>query len=115
MSKIEDIKAEGIIKDTASKVIKDTELIALQVVDSATTVIKAGIVNAEDISIKINDVLLNTARRAINSSSIIGIDVREATENMTKNVIHSAKEIKQELKNAIKTIPKGDAKADEVK
>jgi hypothetical protein len=106
MSKIEESRIEEIITDKASKVIKSTESIALQVVDSAAVVMKAGLANMEDIGIRLNDMFLNTARRAINAGSTIGNDVRD----VAKGAIHIAVDVGSELKDATKAAVKHDTK-----
>lgn len=115
MSKIEEMKKEGIIKDTVFKIIKDSEDIAVQTVNSTSAVMKAGLASAEDISIRVSDILLNTARRIVSVGTIVGHDVREAAKNMAKGTIHTALEIGSELKVAANTATKGAASAEKIK
>ena len=91
---------EEIIKDSMLKVVKGSEAIALQAVDSAASVLRVGLEKTEDLSAKAGDILLNTARRTINAGVIVGNDVREATEKMVKETIKTASEIGDDLKEA---------------
>lgn len=106
MSKIEEVRKEEIIKEGVLRIIKSSEAVALQAVNSATTVLEAGLANAEDLTVKASDILLNMARRAINAGSIVGGDAREAVKNMTKGTIRTASEISSELKEVISVAAK---------
>ena len=91
-------KKDEIIKDGVSRAIKNSEIIAVQAVDSAAKVLKVGLDNAEELTAKAGDILLNTARKAINAGNIVAGDVREATRNMAKGSIDAASEIGGEVK-----------------
>ena len=101
MSKIEEGKREDIIKDSMLKIIKGSEAIAMQAVDSASAVLKTGLDNAENLTVKASDILLNTARRAVSAGSTVGNDVREATTKMVKGAIRAASEVGGELKGVV--------------
>jgi|GEM_PF-3570970 len=103
MAKIEEGSKEEIIKDSMLKIIKGSEAIALQAVNSTAEVLKEGLASAEDLSAKASDILLNMARRAISAGSAVGDDVREATKNMVSGTIRVASEIGSELKGAVST------------
>jgi hypothetical protein len=111
MAKIEEGGKEEIIKDSMLKIIKGSEAIALQAVDSTAEVLKEGLANAEDLSAKASDILLNVARRAISAGSTVGDDVRAATKNMVSETIRVASEIGDELKGAVGTTVQGKAPA----
>ena len=101
MSKIiEDVRKEDFIKDTVTKVIKGSEAVAVQAVDSTRVVLKAGLTSAEELSAMAGDLLLNTTRRAISAGNIIGGDLREVTENMVKSTVRIASEIGGEIKES---------------
>ena len=103
MPKIEEGRKEGIIKNSMLKIIKGSEAIVLQAVDSAATVLGTGLASAEGLSAKASDILLNTTRRAISAGSTVGDDVREATKDMVRGTIRVASEIGSELKGAVGT------------
>jgi hypothetical protein len=102
MSETEVSKKE-IIRDGMIKMIKGSEAVATQAVDSTASVLRVGLANAEDLSAKASDILLNTARRAISAGTIVGNDVRDATKDMVKGAIHAASEIGSELKESAST------------
>jgi hypothetical protein len=91
---------EDVIKDSMLKIVRGSEAVAAQAVDSAASVLKLGLEKADDLSAKAGDILLNTARRTINAGVIVGNDVREATEKMVKETIKTASEIGDDLKEA---------------
>jgi len=91
---------EEIIKDSVLKVVKGSEAVAAQAVDSAASVLKFGLEKADDLSAKAGDILLNTARRTVNAGVIVGSDVREATEKMVRGTIEVASKIGGDLKEA---------------
>ena len=108
MSETGKSKKDEIIKDSLSRVIKGSEEIAIQAVDSAANVLKAGLDNAEGLTIKAGDILLNTARRAVNAGSVVASDVREVTREVVKGTIQTASEIGDEVKaTASKAAGKG--------
>ena len=107
MSKIEEGMKKDIIKDGMLKIIKDSETVALQAVESAATVLKAGLTDAEDLSVKTSGILLNTARRTLNAGSTVGNDFCEATKNMVKGTINVASEIGGELKGVASAAVQG--------
>jgi hypothetical protein len=94
---------EEIIKDSMLKIIKGSEAIALQAVDSAAAVLKAGLTSAEDLGAKASDILLNATRRVINAGNVVGGDVCEATKSMVKGTMRAASEIGSELKETVST------------
>ena len=98
MSETEKGKKDDIIKDSVSRLMKGSESAAMQAVDSATTVLKAGLNSAEELTTRASDILLNTTRRAVNAGNIVASDVREATKNMVKGTIQAASEIGGEVK-----------------
>ncbi len=98
MAEAEKGRKEDTIRDGVSRLIKDSEAAAIQVVDSAATVLKAGLDNAEELSTRAGDLLLNTARRAINAGNIVASDAREVTKSMVKGTIQAASEIGEEVK-----------------
>ena len=106
MSKSEEEKKEGIVKDRVIKAVKGSESVTLQAIDSAAAIARAGLDNAEDLSIRAGDVLLNATRRAINAGNNIGSDIRKVTKNMVKETIQATSEIRDELKKGAK-IPAG--------
>jgi hypothetical protein len=115
MSKIGEGKTEDIIKDNMLKIIKGSEAIALQAVDSATEVLKEGLTNAEVLGTKASDIMLNTARRTISAGNALGDDVREATKNAIKGTIRAASEIGDEVKGIVSAAsgkPKEEAKSE---
>ena len=91
---------EDIIRDSVSRVIRDSGDAAIQAVDVATTVMKAGLNSAEELTIKASDILLNTARRAIDAGNIVAGDIREVTTKMVKETLQVASEIGGEVKEA---------------
>lgn len=91
MPKIGEVMKEDVIKDSVVKLIKGSEAVALQAVDSTASVLKAGLTSAEDLTVKAGDMLLNTARRTINAGAIVGKDVREATKSVLKETTSKAK------------------------
>lgn len=111
MFKIEEGKKEEIIKDSILKIIKGSEVVAIQAVDSAAVVLKAGLTSAEDLSVKASDILLNTARRTINAGSIVGSDARATAKNMLKGAIYAASEVGGELKGIIRAAGKSKEEA----
>ena len=78
---------EDVIRDSVSRVIKGSGDAAIQAVDMATMVMKAGLNSAEELTIKASDILLNTARRAISAGNIVAGDVREVTTKMVKETL----------------------------
>lgn len=98
MSEVKEEKKEEIIKDGMLKLIKDSEAVALQAVDSAALVLKSGLDNAEALSVKVSDLLLDTTRRALSVGSLVGSDVCEVAKGMVKGTIHTASEVGSELK-----------------
>lgn len=98
MAEAEKRRKEDTIKDGVSRLIKDSEAAAVQAVDSAATVLRAGLDNAEELSTRASDLLLNTARKAISAGNIVAGDVREVTKNMVKGTIQAASEIGEEVK-----------------
>ena len=101
---------EEVIRDGVSKVIKGSGDAAIQAVDMATMVMKAGLNSAEELTIKASDILLNTARRAVDAGNVIASDVREVTKNMVKETLQAASEIGGEVKEvASDAIGKGAA------
>lgn len=115
MPKIEEGRKEEIIKDSMLKIIKGSEAIALQAVDSAAAVLKAGLANVEDLGVKTSDILLNTTRRAISAGNIVGSDVCEATKNMVKGTMRAASEIGSELKGSASAVVQSKAPAEKSK
>ena len=105
-------KKGEVIKDGVSKVIKGSEEIAIQLVDSAASVLKAGLDNAEGLTIKAGDILLNTARRAINAGSVVAGDVREVTKEVVKGKSQTASDIDDKAKTSAKDAPTEEAKAE---
>lgn len=112
MPKTGEGKREEIIKDSMLKVIKVSEAVALQAVESASAVLKAGLANAEDLTVKASDILLNTARKAVGAGSIVGSDACEATKNMVKGTIRAASEIGGELKEIASAAVQGSPTAE---
>jgi hypothetical protein len=53
-------------------------------------VLKAGLDNAEDLTAKVGDILMNTARRTIKAGTVVGNDVREATKRILKGATNKA-------------------------
>lgn len=100
MSK-EEGKKEEIIKDSMTRIIKGSEAVAIQAVDSAAEILKAGLDKAETLSMRASDILLSTARRTISAGSILGNDARAAAKNMVKGTIQAASEIGGELKGIV--------------
>ena len=98
MPKIGEGIKSGVIKDSVVGIIKFSESVALQAVDSATVVLKAGLDNAEALSARANDLVLNTIRRGIGAGSTIGDDVREIVKSKIKGTIQAASEISGTLK-----------------
>ena len=112
MSKIiEDARKGDFIKDSMIKVIKGSEAIAVQAVDSTKTVLKAGLTGAEELSAQAGDLMLNAARRAINAGNIIGGDLFEATRNMVEGTVKAASEIGSEIKGPKTSSGKSGEKA----
>ena len=103
MPKIEEGTKEDIIKDSMVKIIKGSESVATQAVNSAAAVLKASLDNAEALSVRASDILLNTARRAVNAGNIVGNDICEATKNMVKGTARTASEIGSEIKGTVST------------
>lgn len=91
---------KDVIGDSVSRAIKGSGDAAIQAVDMATMVMKAGLNSAEELTIKASDILLNTARRAIDAGNIVAGDVREVTTKMVKETLQAASEIGGEVKEA---------------
>lgn len=111
MSESKKDSKEEIIKDSMLKVVKGSEAVAAQAVDSAASVLKFGLEKADDLSAKAGDILLNTARRAVNAGVIVGNDVREATEKMVRGSIKAAVAIGDDLKEVAGSAMKKKAPA----
>ena len=102
MSKIiEDVKKEDFVKDTVTKMIKGSEAVAVQALDSTKVILKVGLTGAEELSAMAGDILLNTTRRAINAGNIIGDDLRDVTKKMVKDTVHVASDISGEVKESV--------------
>ena len=102
MSKIiEEVRKEDFIRDSMIKIIKGSEAVAVQAVDSTRAILKTGLASAEELSAMAGDLLLNTTRRAINAGSIIGGDLRDVTESVVKGTVRSASEIGGEVKHSV--------------
>ena len=112
MSKIiEDARKGDFIKDNMIKVIKGSEAVAVQAMDSTKTILKAGLSGAEELGAQAGDLMLNAARRAINAGNIIGGDLFEATRNMVKGTVQAASEIGSEIKGPKTSSGKSEEKA----
>jgi len=111
MSEVEKGGKEEIIKDGMLKIVAGSESVAVHAVNSAAAVLRVGLNNAEDLSVRAGDILLNTARKAISSGSIIGNDVREATKNIVKESIRATSEIGNEVKNVVSTAVRKETSA----
>ena len=111
MPKIEEGMKQDIIKDNMLKIIRGTEAITLQAVDSAASVLKAGLSSAEEVGTRAGGMLLDATRRTINAGSIVGSDICEAAKNIVKRTIKDAseieREIESELKNSVSSKPAG--------
>jgi hypothetical protein len=102
MTKIEEEMKGDFIRDTMLRIIRGSETVALQAVDSAATVMKAGLDNAEQISIKTNEVALNAARRCVKAGTVVGNDINNAVVDMAKGAIKNAVEMTSGTKGAKK-------------
>jgi hypothetical protein len=91
---------EEAVRDGMIKLVKGSEFVAMQAVDSAASVLKFGLEKMEDLNAKASDVMLNKARRTINAGVIVGSDVCEATEKIAKETIRTASKIGSDLKEA---------------
>ncbi len=112
MSKIiEDARKGDFIRDSVIKVIKGSEAVAVQAVDSTKTVLKAGLTGVEELGAQAGDLMLNAARRAINAGNIIGGDLFEATKTMVKGTVQAASEIRSETTEAKTSSRKSEEKA----
>jgi len=101
MSEEEKKKKEDFVKSNMLKMVGLSEAIALQAVNSAAVVIRTGLDNAENLSMRAGDIALNTARRTVNAGSIISEDVRGLTENIVRGSIRAALGIGGEIKGAV--------------
>lgn len=100
----EDIREKKgeVIKDNLSSIISDTEVLAVQVVNSATAVLKTSLRNADEIGAMAGDLFLNTARRVVNTGSVIASDLHAATTNIIKNTVEAASEVGGNVKKTEK-------------
>ena len=102
MSKIiEEVRKEDFIRDSIIKIIKGSEAVAVQAVDSTRAILKTGLAGAEELSVMAGDLLLNATRRAINAGSVIGNDLRNVTGSMVKGTVRAASEIGSEMKHSV--------------
>jgi hypothetical protein len=113
MPKLEEGTKEDVIKDSVLKIIKGSETIATQTVNSTAAVLKASLDNAEALGVRASDILLSTARRAIDAGNVIGSDIREATKSMVKGTIQTASDIGNEIKGSASTSVQGRTPAEE--
>ena len=108
-------KRNDIVKDGVSRIIKDSEEVAVQAVNSAASVLKVGLDNAEELSIRAGDILLNAARRTIEAGNTLADDVHAATKNVVKNTVQTASEVGSEVgKMAGGVIKKDTAKSEKL-
>lgn len=83
----------GIIKDGIIGIVKFSENVAIQAIESAKTVITAGLESANAINDKANAVILNSFRKTLDTGNILGSETRESLKNMVKDTIRNTKEI----------------------
>ncbi len=87
----------GVIKDGILGIVKFSESIAIQSIESARTVITAGLESVEAISDKANVVILNSTRKALETRSVICKEAGESVKNIIEDTIKNAKEIFESL------------------
>lgn len=82
-----------IIKDRIIGIVKFSENVAIQAIESAKTVINFGLESADAINDKANTVILNSFRKTLGTGNILGNEARESFKNMVKDTIRNTKEI----------------------
>lgn len=87
----------GIIKDGILGIVKFSENVAIQSIESAKTVITAGLESVEAINDKANTVILNSFRKALETRSLICKETGESLKNMIEDTIKNTKEIFESL------------------
>lgn len=87
----------GIIKDSILGILKFSENFAIQSIESAKTVINAGLESVEAINDKANTVILKSFRKAIETRSIICKEAGESLKGTIEDTIKNAKEIFESL------------------
>ncbi len=83
----------GIIKDSLIGIVKFSENVAIQAIESTKTVINFGLESADAINDKANTVILNSFRKTLDTGNILGSEARESLKNMVKDTIRNTKEI----------------------
>ena len=99
MSVVEETGKDERIKEGMIKIVKNTETVALQAVDSAGTVIAAGLSTAERLGEKTSDILLVAARRTIEAGKIVGEDMRKSAKYAVKDTIQTVADIGSAVRN----------------
>lgn len=87
----------GIIKDSILGIVKFSENVAIQSIESAKTVINAGLESAEAINDKANTIILNSFRKTLETRNIICKEAGESLKNIIGDTIKNAKEIFESL------------------
>lgn len=98
------LKLEGVKPDTLKngvfEAIKFSESVALEAINSATTVARAGLESVESIADKSRDVILNTTLKTISAGNIVANDVRNVTTAMVKETIQSVSNLTKGMRES---------------
>lgn len=100
--KMEDLgEKANLIKDKIIGLVKFSEDIALQVIDSTATVAKAGFEAIQAVSDKANTVILDIAKKSIGTGITLNEEMREAVKTIIKSRVNEAVQISNKLRDLL--------------
>lgn len=99
---------ENSIKESIFGFVKFSESVALQIIESTTTVLKACLDSADSIGDRASGMIASLARKAIDSGNSIENELSDITKNAVKSKIQSAAEIRDFLIKTLKSKEQND-------